>query len=41
MTKEIDYTPLWIRDNKDTFNDYDEDKKRNILGEMMYKKVSA
>ena len=34
------YSPQWIKENKEEFEDFDEDKKRNVLGEMMYKKVS-
>lgn len=34
------YNAQWIKENKEIFSDFDEDKKRNVLGEMMYKKVS-
>ncbi len=41
LNEKKPYTAQWIKDNKDQFIDFDDDKKRNILGEMMYKKVST
>lgn len=34
-------TPQWLKENHSEFMDYNEEKRRNILGEMMYKKVTA
>lgn len=37
--KEQVYDTNWLKKNKGTFMDFDDDKKRNILGELMFSKI--
>lgn len=34
-------TPQWLKENQAEFMELDEERKRNLLGEMMYKKVNS
>lgn len=40
LTNEPSYDITWLRSNKREFNDFSEEKQRNILGELMFNCVS-